>query len=179
MFKAARTKISVEVLTQEFVLSGQLFIPPGGALADLFNQRDRPFLPMSEVTLSARQGGFGPGDPLGAVGFLLLRREQCLVALGDQALPALLPGQGLVRVRFVLPTVLVEGSLIVPAGARLSDALNRPHAFLPIGEVHLYAVTRLSIDATGRPLVSRAGAVVNLAAVLAVTDADGTTVLPA
>ncbi len=171
MLKITKATQAVEILTPDLAITGQLFTPPGGALVDLFNQKDRPFLPMSEATLYAQQGGQRQPNPLGAVNFMVLRREHCLVALSDQALPPTLPGQAVHRQVFVLAGFMLEGSITMPSDARLSDALGRTHTFFPIGQVKLYSGVRLPIDAQDRPLATVTSAVVNLAAVLAITDA--------
>lgn len=179
MLKTTKAKQAVEILTSDLAITGQLFTPLGGALVDLFNQKDRPFLPMSEVTLYPQQGGRRQADSIGTVSFLVLRREHCLLALSDQSLPPALPGQTVYRQVFMMADFLLEGSIAIPSGSRLSDVLGRTHTFFPVGQVKLYGGLRLPIDAQDRPLASFTSAVVNLAAVLAITEAVGGMASPA
>lgn len=178
MLKTTKAKQAVEILTPGRTITGQLFTPLGGALADLFNQKDRPFLPLSDATLYLQQGGRRQPDPIGAASFMVLRREHCQVALSGQPLPPTLPGQTTLRQVFILDDFLLEGSIAVPAGSRLSDVLGRTHTFFPVGQIKLYGGVRLPIDAQDRPLAAFASAVVNLAAVLAITEAVGGMVSP-
>lgn len=173
MLKTTKAKQAVEIFTPELAITGQLFTPPGGALVDLFNQKDRPFLPLSDATLYPQQGGQRQPNPIGAVSFLVLRREHCLVTLSDQALPPTLPGQTAHCQVFVLAGFMLEGSIAIPSGSRLSDVLGRTHTFFPVGQVKLYSGLHLPIDVQDRPLAAFASAVVNLAAVLAITNSVG------
>ncbi|MBS3965793.1 MAG: hypothetical protein KGZ60_00855 [Truepera sp.] len=178
MLKTTKAKQAVEIITPDLAITGQLFTPLGGALVDLFNQKDRPFLPMSDATLYPQQGGRRQPNPIGTVSFLVLRREHCLVVLSDQPLPPALPGQTTLRQVFMLDDFLLEGSIAVPTGSRLSDVLGRTHTFFPAAQVKLYGGVRLPIDAQDHPLAAFASAVVNLAAVLAITEAVGGMVSP-
>ncbi|HEX7022652.1 MAG TPA: hypothetical protein VF171_07330 [Trueperaceae bacterium] len=149
MYKTATDALSVRVVTQDFVVTGDMHLPPHVGSVDLLNKASRPFLPVTGAKVYASEcpGPLDEQQPRFASDFLAIPKERILwMAGGRHNDKQIMTGAQSRSVYLLYPDFFLRGELKTPPNARLSDYLTGAKPFLVLFGAEL------GTPAAGKPL---------------------------